>query len=109
MKKTLHPAFRVSDLTASLAFYTALGYGEVGRVDIPGGTTLIMLKFPAEEAVSLELAHQPDGDPVRIGTAFSHLPVQVDDISAPARRLSDHHDRDRYPAAVCGKSVMITS
>jgi len=39
VKKTLHPSFRVSDLTASL-----------------------------------ELAHHPDGVPVRRGTAFSHLP-----------------------------------
>jgi hypothetical protein len=29
--KTLHAAYRVSDLAASLAFYAALGYVEVGR------------------------------------------------------------------------------
>jgi lactoylglutathione lyase len=87
VKKTLHPSFRVSDLTASLAFYTALGYGEVGRVGIPGGTTLIMLKFPAEEVVSLELAHQPEGDLVQIGTGFSHLPIQVDDLASTIAEL----------------------
>jgi lactoylglutathione lyase len=88
VKKTLHPSFRVSDLTDSLAFYTALGYGEVGRVDIPGGTTLIMLKFPAEEVVSLELAHRPEGDRVQLGTAFSHLPVQVDDLASTIAELT---------------------
>lgn len=31
--KTLHTAYRVTDLAASLDFYTALGYGQVGRVD----------------------------------------------------------------------------
>src|SRR5438105_14768092 len=40
--RTLHPAFRVTNLAASLHFYSALGYGEVGRVDIAGGGSLTM-------------------------------------------------------------------
>jgi lactoylglutathione lyase len=86
--KTLHPSFRVSDLAASLAFYGALGYGEVGRVEIAGSTTLVMLKFPAEQIVSLELACQPAGGPVQIGTAFSHLAVQVDDLAVTVADLT---------------------
>jgi lactoylglutathione lyase len=31
--KTLFVSYRVSDLDRSLAFYTALGYVELGRVD----------------------------------------------------------------------------
>ena len=80
--RTLHPAFRVSDLSASLAFYSALGYERVGRVDLGDGNTLTMLKFPAEEVVTLELAHRPADGSVVIGTGFSHLAVQVDDIGA---------------------------
>ena len=34
--KTLHTAYRVTDLVASLEFYTALGYREVGRVGLDG-------------------------------------------------------------------------
>jgi lactoylglutathione lyase len=86
--KTLHPSFRVSDLATSLAFYAALGYGEVGRVDIAGGVTLAMLKFPGEPFVSLELAGQPAGDQVRVGAGFSHLGVQVDDLAAATARLA---------------------
>lgn len=86
--KTLHPSFRVSDLAASLAFYHALGYGEVGRVDIAGGTALIVLKFPAEQIVSLELVHRPGDDPVQIGTGFSHLGIQVDDLAATTAELA---------------------
>lgn len=37
--KTLHTAFRVADLAASLDFYLALGYDDVGRVDVGGGAT----------------------------------------------------------------------
>jgi lactoylglutathione lyase len=86
--KTLHPSFRVSDLAASLAFYAALGYGEAGRVDIGDGTTLIMLSFPAEQFVSLELVHRPGAEPVQIGTGFSHLGIQVDNLAAAVAALT---------------------
>ena len=62
--KILHTAYRVTDLAASLDFYIALGYGEVGRVDIGDGASLTMLKFPGEEVVTLELVHRPASQPV---------------------------------------------
>ena len=40
-----------------------------------------MLKFPADEVVTLELVHRPPDGPVVIGSGFSHLAVQVDDLS----------------------------
>ncbi|MGO4689423.1 VOC family protein [Glaciibacter sp. 2TAF33] len=86
--KTLHVAFRVSDLVTSLEFYTALGYVEVGRVDIGGGTTLTMLKFPGEAVVTLELAYRPADGVVDVGSGFSHLVVQVDSLASIIRELS---------------------
>src|ERR1700730_3121664 len=86
--KTLHPAYRVSDLAVSLGFYTALGYGQVGRVDVGGGASLTMLKLPGDEVVTLELVHRPADRPVEIGTGFSHLAVQVDDMAAAIETLS---------------------
>ena len=38
--KTLHPAYRVTDLASSLSFYTALGYRELGRVELGDGARL---------------------------------------------------------------------
>jgi len=71
-----------------LEFYKTLGYREVGRVEIGQGTSLTMLKFPAEEVVTLELAHGPAQGPVEIGIGFSHLVVQVDDLTATIRTLA---------------------
>src|SRR6266566_1912157 len=65
----------------SLAFYGAIGFEQVGRVDLGDGVTLTMLKFPADEVVTLELVHRPPDGPVVIGSGFSHLAVQVDDLS----------------------------
>jgi lactoylglutathione lyase len=86
--RTLHSAFRVTDLAASLNFYAALGYQQVGRVDIGDGASLTMLKFPSEEVVTLELVHRPADGPVEIGTGFSHLPIQVDNLKLTIETLS---------------------
>ena len=87
--KTLHTAYRVSDLTTSLEFYLALGYREVGRVDMGDGASLIMLKFPEEDFVTLELSHRPTDPLVDVGTGFSHLVVQVDDLAATIAALGE--------------------
>ena len=87
--ETLHVAYRVTDLGASLEFYEALGYAELGRVDIGDGATLTMLKFPREEVVTLELVHRPADGPVEVGTGFSHLVVQVDDLAATIAALAE--------------------
>jgi lactoylglutathione lyase len=86
--KTLHTAYRVTDLKVSLDFYNTLGYRELGRVDLGDSNSLTMLRFPDEDVVTLELAHRPaDGD-VEIGTGFSHLVVQVNDIAATVEALT---------------------
>jgi len=86
--RTLHPAYRVTDLGASVVFYTTLGYGQVGRVDLGEGASLTMLKFPSDEFVALELVHRPGDGPVEIGTGFSHLAVQIDNLKATVEALT---------------------
>lgn len=86
--KTLHPACRVTDLSASLDFYIALGYVQIGRVDVGDGASLTMLKFPGEEMVTLELVYRPTDGPVDIGTGFSNFAVQVDDLGATMQSLT---------------------
>ncbi len=78
--KTLHPAWQVTDLAASLNFYRALGYDEVRRTSLGNGTTLTMLQFPGEDVVSLELVHRPADGSVQIGSGFSHLVIQLDQL-----------------------------
>ncbi len=85
--KTLHTAYRVTDVAVSLNFYCALGYQEVGRVSLGDGATLTVLKFPGEEIVTLELVHRPADGPLQIGTGFSHLVVQVDELAGTIAAL----------------------
>ncbi len=87
--KTLFVSYRVTELDRSLAFYTALGYVELGRVEIGDGARLVILNFPGEPAASLELVHRPDAGRVDVGSGFDHLAIQVDTLAATLERLTD--------------------
>ncbi|SEH03827.1 lactoylglutathione lyase [Nonomuraea solani] len=85
--RMLHLGLRVTDLERSLAFYTALGYAELGRVPETGFGSLTMLKLPGDPFVSLELVHDP-ARPVKDIAAVNHLVVQVDDLDATIADLA---------------------
>jgi lactoylglutathione lyase len=87
--KTLFVAYRVTDLDRSLAFYNALGYVELGRVDLGGGSRLVILKFPGEPAASLELVHRPADGRVDVGSGVDHLAIQVATLAATLERLTE--------------------
>jgi lactoylglutathione lyase len=86
--RTLFVSYRVTDLGRSLDFYTALGYAELGRVDGGDGSRLVILKFPDEQAASLELVHRPAGGRVDVGSGFDHLAIQADSLAATLERLT---------------------
>ena len=87
--KALFPALRVRDLGRSVAFYETLGYREFGRNDVGGGLILSWLSLDGDgDAVSLELAADPSFPTPEIGTGFSHLAIQVDDLAGFAKAIS---------------------
>lgn len=85
--RTLFAAYRVSDLERSLAFYTALGYRELGRVGLDDGSRLAVLSFPDEPVATLELVHRPDAGSVEVG-GFDHLAIQSDDLAKTLATLT---------------------
>ena len=87
--KTLFVSYRVTDLDRSLGFYTALGYVELGRVELGEGNRLVILNFPGEPAASLELVHRPASARVDVGSGFDHLAIQVDTLAATLERLAE--------------------
>jgi lactoylglutathione lyase len=103
--KTLFVSYRIADLDRSLAFYAALGYIEVGQVVIDDGARLVMLRFPTEPVVTLELAHRPGEGPVDVGSGFDHLAIQVDTLAATLERLTEaglEPEPVQYPAGPHG-------
>lgn len=85
--RMLHLGLRVSDLERSLAFYTALGFTQLGSFPETQFGSLTMLKLPDDPFVSLELVHDP-ARPVTDTGAVNHLVVQVDDLDATIADLA---------------------
>ncbi|MDQ3657387.1 MAG: VOC family protein [Chloroflexota bacterium] len=103
--KTLHVAYRVTDLNRSLAFYSALGYIEVGQVAVGDGTRLIFLKFPDEPVITLELVHRPGDGRVDVGNGFDHLVIQADALADTRGILTEAGLEPaplQYPAGIDG-------
>ena len=97
--KYLHTMVRVSDLDASLHFYTdLLGLKEIRRYDSEQGRfTLVFLAAPedAENAEAnntpcVELTYNWDPETYTGGRNFGHLAYAVDDIYATCQHLMDN-------------------
>lgn len=81
---------RVSDPSATIAFFELLGLEELSRVDSePGRFTLIFLAAPGDESAQVELTHNWDETGYGEGRNFGHLAYRVDDIYATCQRLVD--------------------
>jgi lactoylglutathione lyase len=81
--RLLHVMLRVSNLEASVNFYTsALGMVEKRRRDYPDGRfTLVFLGYGDEsEATVIELTHNWDTDQYEPGTAYGHVALGVADL-----------------------------
>ena len=76
---------RVTDLKASIEFYTELmGMQLLRSKDYPEGRfTLAFLGYGDEaEHTALELTHNWDTDAYDLGNGFGHLAIEVDDVYA---------------------------
>ena len=106
--RTLHVGLRVADLERSLAFYTGLGYVVLGTVPETAFGSLTMLKLPADEFVSIELVHDPDGGPVDPG-GLNHFVVQVDSMRDTVARLRTVGIEAEEPASPDGSDDFWTA
>ena len=93
----LHTMVRVSDLDASLRFWTLLGLEEVRRTENEAGRfTLVVLAAPrdkarsaAERSPEVELTYNWDPEVYTGGRNFGHLAYRVDDVYALCQKLMD--------------------
>ncbi len=97
MIKYLHTMIRVTDLDATLAFFSLLGLEEVRRKVVePARFTLVFLAAPGQADVAeVELTYNwppEDGSAAEEydgGRNFGHLAYEVDDIYALCQKLAD--------------------
>lgn len=89
--RLLHTMLRVSNLDASIAFYTEnLGFTLLRRVDNePGQFTLAFLGYgPESEHAALELTYNWDNRPYDLGTAYGHIALAAPDIYKTCEALA---------------------
>jgi lactoylglutathione lyase len=100
--KALHTAYRVQNLDRSVDFYKKLGFAEIGRVALGDETILVMLNLPGDgDVVTLELVYHHGIGSFEIGTGFSHVAVQVDDLASVLTHLAEKgvdFDGPHHPA-----------
>ena len=88
--KILHSMLRVTNLEASLAFYTkVLGMKLLRQKDFPEGKFTLAFVGYGDEAdhTVLELTHNWDTDHYEMGNAYGHIAIQVDDVYAACDRI----------------------
>ncbi|RCL52073.1 MAG: lactoylglutathione lyase [Synechococcus sp. MED-G71] len=89
--RLLHTMLRVGDLERSLAFYTEImGMTLLRRKDYPSGRfTLAFVGYGSEQDHTvLELTHNWDTGSYKLGDAYGHIALGVDDIYATCERIS---------------------
>ena len=81
--RMLHTMIRVHDLDKSIAFYTGpMGMKLLRKREVPEGKyTLAFVGYADEkEQAVIELTHNWDHEPYKLGDGFGHLAVGVPDV-----------------------------
>ena len=96
MPKYLHTMIRVTDVEATVHFFSLLGLREVKRFDSEQGRfTLVFLAAPGDEDAQVELTYNwppADGSPAETyggGRNFGHLAYRVENIYETCQRLME--------------------
>lgn len=92
MQRILHTMIRVVDLEQSIDFYTSvLGMRVLRQKDYPEGRfTLVFVGYDDEDKQScIELTYNWDQDNYKLGDAFGHIAIAVDDIYAACAKIAE--------------------
>jgi lactoylglutathione lyase len=86
--RLLHTRMRVSDLDATIRFYTTvLGLEVLERKTSPRGSQLAFLKVPGSDEL-IELTSFPPSGPVKVQEDLVHLAFQVDSLDETIAALN---------------------
>ena len=83
----IHTCYRIGDIDRSVAFYEALGFEEVGRMDIRDEAVNVFMGLPGDGA-RLELTYNPGVDGYDLGTGYNHIAVTADDLDGALAQLA---------------------
>ena len=88
MSALIHTCYRIGEIDRSVAFYEALGFGELRRMGLPDGATNVFMGLPGDGA-RLELTKNPGVEQYEIGTGYGHIAITADDLDATLGALGE--------------------
>ena len=88
MPALIHTCYRIGEIDRSVAFYEALGFGELRRMGLPDGATNVFMGLPGDGA-RLELTKNPGVEQYEIGTGYGHIAITADDLDATLGALGE--------------------
>jgi lactoylglutathione lyase len=85
----IHTCYRIGEIDRSVRFYEALGFEEVGRMDIRDEAVNVFMGLPGD-GPRLELTYNHGVDGYELGTGYNHIAVTVEDLDGTLGRLSEN-------------------
>jgi lactoylglutathione lyase len=85
----IHTCYRITDIDRSVAFYSALGFDEIGRLPIRDEAINVFMGLPDDgPSPRLELTYNfGREEPYEIGTGYGHIAITIEDLDATLERL----------------------
>ena len=87
MPALIHTCYRIGDIDRSVAFYEALGFEEVGRMDIRDEAINVFMGLPGD-GPRLELTYNHGVTEYELGTGYNHIAITASDLDDTLERLA---------------------
>jgi lactoylglutathione lyase len=86
----IHTCYRITDIDRSVAFYEALGFREVRRMQIRDEAVNVYMNLPEDgDEPRLELTYNFGVDSYEIGTGYGHIAVSTTNLDGMLARLAE--------------------
>ncbi len=94
----IHTCYRITDIDRSVAFYSALGFEEIGRIPIRDEAVNVFMNQPGDgDSPRLELTYNFGVDSYEVGTGYGHIAITTDDLDAMLTRLAGQDIQPEKP------------
>src|SRR3954468_16225948 len=94
----IHTCYRIGDIDRSVAFYQALGFEEVGRMNIRDEAINVFMGLPGD-GPRLELTYNHGVDSYELGTGYNHIAVTVENLDETLPKLAGQGIGPEQPRA----------
>jgi len=88
MPELIHTCYRIGDIDRSVAFYEALGFEEMRRMNIRDEAINVFMGLP-DDGPRLELTYNHGVSEYELGTGYNHIAISAGDLDATLERLAE--------------------